>query len=207
METGKEIAPENTGKRRGNPREAYAGESLLDQSDSDNGDTGMDVDTTAALAAKMRIQSSSSSVFELNTGTPSLRPLQSAAHEPDRCPMPDEYARARTARRFDADPHALPGIGPFTRSGEVGSKGTTTFACGSFDAIPDKRLGEVIKVHSVSRKSNYTLSFDPEKLMCTACKIEHPVIGKNPVCIVLTDQNFPPPTSPVKTLTPPSARP
>jgi len=184
--------------KKGGNREEYQGESLLDASDSEEDGTRMDVDGAAALVAKMRIQSSDS-VFENGSPNPNptLRPLQKDALDPDTCPLPDEYVRARTARRIDSVPQKLPGIGPLTRSGDVGDMAAKSFACGNFDSVPDKRLGEVFKVHSVARRSNYTLSFDPEKLMCTACKVSHPVLlEKKPACIILTDQNFPPPPSP-----------
>jgi len=203
--TGQAIAPDPQERaraalaREAGKREAYQGENLLDASDSDisdkESDLRMDVDSATSLAAKMRLQSSSSSVFENSAQITdlTLHPLQQRALSSDKCPLPDEYIRARTARRFDAEPQALGGIGPLTRSGEVGEMATKSFSCGNFDSIPDKRLGEVFKVHSVARCSNYTLSFDPEKLECTACKDPHPIlVEKKPTCIILADQNFPP---------------
>jgi len=122
------------------------------EDDSDN----MDVDEAAALASKMRLQSTASSVFEKEFD-PALHPLQRDA--PDNTSLPDEYIRPRTARRADIELKRLSGIGNLTRSAKTDTK---QFTCGSFDTVPDKRLTEVFKVHSVARKANYTLSFDPE---------------------------------------------
>jgi len=189
--TGEEDAPNpNAIKYTGGgtkERRRYEGEELLDYNEDDS--DHMDVDEGAVLAGKMRLQSTNSSVFE-NDLDPALHPLQSNALGNNSCQLPDEYIRARTARRADFEPKRVPGIGKLNRSVTHCAK---QFACGSFDSIPDKRLDEVFKVHSVARRANYSLSFNPEKLTCTVCASEHPVIEqKKPVCIILCDQNFRP---------------
>ncbi len=47
----------------------------------------------------------------------------------------------------------------------------------------------VMKGHDTVNQS-ISSSFDPAKLVCICCKSEHPVVGKNPVVIFFSDQNF-----------------
>jgi len=195
--TGERSSPRNYGDNETGDntkgRKRYEGEELLDYQEDDSDGSGMDVDEAAALAGKLRLQSTNSSVFEsgtANKSNPALHQLNSDAPGSDSCQLPDEYIRARTARRIDSELKRLPGIGKLSRSSE---QEVRQFACGNFDSITDKRLAEVFKVHSVARRANYSMSFDPERLTCTACLNEHAIIEqKKPVCIVLSDQNFPP---------------
>jgi len=187
------------GKKKTAKNYRYENENLLSESSMDMSEEEADEELThnkksskkssnmsisEHITGKLRL-GSTSSVFEKDSPPPHT------AKTPVK--MPDEYYRARTARRAGETRQAINGIGPLTRAGETAK----SYRVGSFDAIDDSRLMKVVKVHSVARKANYTLSFDPELMKCTACDSGHDIVAeKTPTLIILSDQNFPPHLSP-----------
>ncbi len=104
--------------------------------------------------------------------------------------LPPEYRTIRAARNNSRQGKSLPGNAAIARSQ---SQPPT---CGSFIVQEDYRAENVKKFHIPALKRNTTSSVhregQGERLLCTACDEKHCIDGTQPLCIVLTDQNFPP---------------
>ena len=89
---------------------------------------------------------------------------------------------------------SLSGAGPFSRK-------PTSIGCGyssgGFELPNDKRQQLVQNFHRIHNKTNFSMSVNPKDLVCLTCPEKHAFVKEGqaglPVCIVLTDQSFPPP--------------
>jgi hypothetical protein len=57
------------------------------------------------------------------------------------------------------------------------------------DIVNTFRGSRIMKGNEVVNKS-ISASFDPAKLVCISCDIEHAIVGKKPSCYLFSDQNF-----------------
>jgi len=78
----------------------------------------------------------------------------------------------------------------------TGRETSTRDTCGSFEIKEDNRQMTVKNFHIPALKRNVSASVHRAKpgepLFCTACEERHQLDSSAPVCIFLTDQNFPP---------------
>jgi hypothetical protein len=58
------------------------------------------------------------------------------------------------------------------------------------DGIGNTFHGSGVMKGNCTVNESISFSFDPSKLMCVSCSVEHEIIGKKPVVFLFTDQNF-----------------
>jgi hypothetical protein len=58
------------------------------------------------------------------------------------------------------------------------------------DGISNTFHGSRVMKGNITVNESISFSFDPSKLMCVSCSVEHEIIGKKPVVFLFTDQNF-----------------
>jgi hypothetical protein len=57
----------------------------------------------------------------------------------------------------------------------------------------DRHLGvRNFQITELNKNNSASVADDDRKLACVSCPVKHVFDGSNPVCLILTDQNFPP---------------
>ncbi len=100
------------------------------------------------------------------------------------------YHQCKTARRTAFVEKLVSVSGDTTFGSCVSSQapivGNLTDDAGLYQTFHGSRIREGIEIVNQS----ISVSFDPSKQKCVSCKAEHPIIGKKPVTIFFSDQNF-----------------
>jgi len=107
--------------------------------------------------------------------------------------LPHEYFQCRAAREATFSDKAVEISAQISLGCIVGGE---PFRIGAFDqqmgGLGTCFVGSRVSKGDNLANQNISSSFDPATLVCITCETHHPLLGSNPICICVSDQNFVP---------------
>jgi hypothetical protein len=100
------------------------------------------------------------------------------------------YHQCRTARRTSHSDKLVSITGDITFGSCVSSQSPPVGSLVDHSGLSDTFHGSRIREGATTVNQSISVSFDPSKLLCVTCKTEHSILGKKPVTIFFSDQNF-----------------
>jgi hypothetical protein len=100
------------------------------------------------------------------------------------------YRQCRTARRTSFTDKLVSVLGDGTFGSFVSSQSPIIGNLTDHSGLCDTFHGSRIRSGTEIVNQSVSMSFDPSKLLCVTCKNEHPILGKKPMTVFFSDQNF-----------------